>query len=77
MRNTSLRIYRIIREIGGSPEKIERDSRLKDDIGFDSFDLCCLFNNVEYRCNVMFSQDEINDMRTVGNLIDHVNYMAN
>jgi len=73
MFNISSRIYRIIRELGVNRNQINPNARLIEDIGLDSFDLCCLVNNVEYRCNIMINDNDISKFRTVGNIVDHVN----
>lgn len=77
MINTDIRIYRILRELGGNRNNIQRGSRLIEDIGLDSFDMCCLINSIEYRCNVMIHDNDIRGLRTVGNVIDHVKMIHN
>ncbi len=77
MQNVNLRIYRIIRELGGEKETIQPRARLKEDIGFDSFDLCCFLNSVEYRCNVIFNKTETRKFKTVGNIVDYVSLISN
>lgn len=73
MRKIRLRLYRILREIGISREKIQTESALKNDLGLDSFDLTCLLFSLETRFNITIPDEDIPKLGTIQQTLLYLN----
>ena len=72
-----LRLYRILRELGIARSKISLQTNLYDDLGFDSFDMTCLFYFIESRFGVRIGNHEMVKFSTVANSINYINFKVN
>ncbi len=58
--------------IGASSEEVTPDSSLSDDLGMESLDLVELIMEVEDVFEVEITDDELEALKTVDDMIDHV-----
>ncbi len=57
-------------ELNIDPEDVNEDSDFRDDLGIDSLDLFELVMNLENEYGVEFPAEELENLRTVGDVID-------
>ena len=57
-------------ELNIDPEDVNEDSDFRDDLGIDSLDLFELVMNLENEYGVEFPAEELESLRTVGDVID-------
>ena len=57
-------------ELNIDPEDVNEDSDFRDDLGVDSLDLFELVMNLENEYGVEFPAEELESLRTVGDVID-------
>ena len=57
-------------ELNIDPEDVNEDSDFRDDLGIDSLDLFELVMNLENEYGVDFPAEELESLRTVGDVID-------
>lgn len=62
----------ILSELKVDSDKITRDDRLSEDLGADSLDAVELIMNIEDEFDISISDDEAQDIKTVGQLVDFV-----
>lgn len=53
------------------PEKITLESSLED-LGMDSLDVVDLFMNIEDEFNIELPEDEMENLKTLGDLVEYV-----
>ena len=54
------------------PENIKEDSRFREDLGFTSFDFMSLLGELEDEFDVAIDQQEVANVRTVGEAIAYL-----
>jgi len=59
-------------ELEVAPEKIQPDTRFREDLDADSLDLYELVMELEDRYGIRVSEEEAADIETVGNAVDFV-----
>ena len=57
-------------ELNIDPEDVNEDSDFRDDLGVDSLDLFELVMNLENEYGIEFPAEELESLRTVGDVID-------
>ena len=57
-------------ELNIDPEDVNEDSDFRDDLGIDSLDLFELVMNLENEYGVEFPAEELETLRTVGDVIE-------
>ena len=57
-------------ELNIDPEDVTEDSDFRDDLGIDSLDLFELVMNLENEYGIEFPAEELENLRTVGDVID-------
>lgn len=57
-------------ELNIDPEDVNEDSDFRDDLGVDSLDLFELVMNLENEYGVEFPAEELENLRTVGDVIE-------
>lgn len=62
----------ILSELKVDSDKITREARLSEDLGADSLDAVELIMNIEDEFDISISDDEAQDIKTVGELVDFV-----
>jgi len=55
------------------PKKIKLDSRLMEDLGFDSFGAIEMVFKLEDKFGLEILEDDIKKMRTVEDIVDYIN----
>jgi acyl carrier protein len=66
-------VNKIIADLFGvEPDKVTRDTDLIEDLLADSLDLATLIEELESVFNVKISNDDIREVRTVGQVLDYV-----
>ena len=66
----------ISQELNIQKDKIKLESRLSEDLGLDSIDAVELIMKLEEDYNISISDDEIKNVKTVRELVDHVNKLV-
>ncbi len=54
------------------PEKITRDTRFMEDMGFTSFDFVSMLGEVEDEFDIEIDQQKVMNIRTVGEAVDYI-----
>lgn len=62
----------IVDLLGVEPEKITREARFREDLGADSLDLVEMIMEFEERFGQTISDEEAQQLRTVGDVVDYV-----
>lgn len=62
----------LVTELEVSPEKIESETRFRDDLDADSLDLYELLMELEDRYSIRVSEEEAAEIETVGDAVDFV-----
>lgn len=62
----------IVQELKLKVDKIEKSSRLQEDLGADSLDAVELIISIEDEFNISISDDEATDIKTIGELVGFV-----
>lgn len=62
----------IVNELNVPIEKITMESRLAEDLGADSIDAVELIMNLEEVFNIQVSDEDAQNLKTVGNLVRHI-----
>ncbi len=57
-------------ELNIDPEDVNEDSDFRDDLGVDSLDLFELVMNLENEYGIEFPAEELENLRTVGDVIE-------
>ena len=72
------RIKQILtRRLGVPPEEISGDASLVDDFGLDSVDMVELTIAIEQEFKIWLGEDELRDVRVIGDVIDVVERLTN
>lgn len=53
------------------PDDIKPESRLIEDLYFNSYDVMCMLGDAETEFDIEIDQEEITKCRTVGDLVDY------
>ena len=53
------------------PDSITPDSRIIEDLGFNSYDIMCLLGDAEAEFDIEIDQEEIVKFKTVGELLTY------
>lgn len=64
-----LGVYRILRKLGVNREEILPEAQFKNDLFFDDMDMTCFLFFVESKFNISISDEETNQLTTIGNSI--------
>jgi len=73
MADTFEQVKKIVVDLlGVEPDKITRDARFREDLGADSLDLVELIMEFEERFGGTISDEDAQQIRTVGQVIDYV-----
>lgn len=59
-------------ELGVNAEKITAETSFKEDLGADSLDLFELVTNLEEEYNIEIPAEQLEEMTTVGKVIDYL-----
>lgn len=71
------RLIKIFKETTGIEDvEITKETNLKSDLGLSSFDLAQLVCAVEDEFDVEISNREIKELKTVGDVIKHINNLV-
>ena len=62
----------IVEELSVEAEKVTLESRLAEDLGADSIDAVELIMNIEDEFNIQVSDEEAQNMKTVGDLVKYI-----
>lgn len=62
----------IVEELSVEADKVELGSRLSEDLGADSIDAVELIMNIEDEFNIQVSDEEAQNIKTVGDLVKYV-----
>ncbi|MCD4826798.1 MAG: acyl carrier protein [Acholeplasmataceae bacterium] len=62
----------IVEELSVEAEKVTLESRLSEDLGADSIDAVELIMNIEDEFNIQVSDEEAQNMKTVGDLVKYI-----
>lgn len=62
----------IIEELNVPEEKVTMQARLAEDLGADSIDAVELIMNIEDEFNVQVSDEEAQNIKTVGDLVKYI-----
>jgi acyl carrier protein len=62
----------IVDLLGVEPEKVTREARFREDLGADSLDLVEMIMEFEERFGQTISDEDAQQLRTVGNVVDYV-----
>ena len=62
----------MVEEIGVSPEEVTMDSNLVTDIGADSLDIVQLLIKMEKEYGFKFSDEEMKNVKTVGDVVRYI-----
>jgi acyl carrier protein len=62
----------IVDLLGVEPEKVTREARFREDLGADSLDLVEMIMEFEERFGQTISDEEAQQLRTVGDVVDYV-----
>ena len=66
----------VVKLLGVSPEKVNMESRFREDLEADSLDLVELIMAMEEAFDIEIADDVAEKITTVQNAIDHVNKVA-
>lgn len=73
MASTEERVRKIIVDLlGVDPDKVNRDARFREDLEADSLDLVELIMEFEQEFGGEISDEEAQDLTTVGQVIDYI-----
>ena len=59
-----------------SPEDITEDARFIEDLGFTSFDFMSMLGELEDEFDVEIDQQEVADLRTVGEAVEYLQELS-
>lgn len=62
----------LVEEIGVSPEEVTMDSNMVTDIGADSLDIMQLLIKMEKEYGFKFSDEEMKNVKTVGDVVRYI-----
>ncbi len=62
----------LVEEIGVSPEEVTMDSNMVTDIGADSLDIVQLLIKMEKEYGFKFSDEEMKNVKTVGDVVRYI-----
>lgn len=62
----------IAEQLGVEPSEVSRDSDLYDDLKADSLDIVELVMSVEEEFDIEVSDEEVENIRTVGDAVDYI-----
>lgn len=62
----------IVDLLGVEPEKVTREARFREDLGADSLDLVEMIMEFEERFGQTISDEDAQQLGTVGNVVDYV-----
>lgn len=62
----------ILSELKVSEDKITKEARLQEDLGADSLDAVELIMNIESEYDIMISDEQAVDIKTVGDIVDFI-----
>lgn len=62
----------IVEELSVEAEKVTLESRLSEDLGADSIDAVELIMNIEDEFNIQVSDEEAQNLKTVGDLVKYI-----
>ena len=66
----------IVEQLGVPEEKITLETSLLTDIGADSLDIFQIISNLEDEFGVEFSNDVVENMKTVGDAVEYIKVSA-
>lgn len=66
----------IAEKLGKSADQITRDSRLIEDLGADSLDVVELIMAFEDEFNISLPDEDVANMKTIGNIVDYINKLS-
>ncbi|CAF1532549.1 unnamed protein product [Adineta ricciae] len=62
----------VVAKIGASPDTVEADTRLNEDLGLDDLDTVELIFAIEQNFQIEITDEETQKFRTVGDIVDCV-----
>ena len=66
----------IAEKLGKSADQITRDSRLIEDLGADSLDVVELIMAFEDEFNISLPDEDVANMKTIGNIVDYISKLT-
>jgi acyl carrier protein len=66
----------LLRQLRKKPGDINPTMRIKEDLGADSLDVVEILMNIEDKYGISISDEALNEIKTVGDLINFVDKMA-
>ena len=67
----------LARQLEISPELITEDTRILEDLGADSLDVVELIMTLEEHYNIIITNDNANELRSVGQIVDFIEKYLN
>ena len=62
----------LVEELDVEEEKIDLDSKIKDDLGADSLDLFELISKIEDELDITIDEEDYGKLITVGDIINYI-----
>ncbi len=66
----------LIEQLGVEPTEISDDSRIVEDLGADSLDIAEIILAIEREWNLEIDEATAEAVATVGEVVDHINYLC-
>lgn len=63
----------ILQYVDVEADDVREDSRLIEDLAFNSYDCVCLLGEIEEKYDITVDEEDISDIHTVGDIINYVN----
>ena len=67
----------LARQLEISPDLITEDTRILEDLGADSLDVVELIMTLEEHYNIIITNDNANELRSVGQIVDFIEKYLN
>jgi len=64
--------YKILRKMGAEQDEIQPETNFYSDLFFDQTDRLCLLFFIESRFNIAVTDQEANNMKTIGDMLNIV-----
>lgn len=62
----------VVDQLGAEEEEVTLEANIQDDLGADSLDVVDLVMSVEEEFDVKITDDDLENIKTVGNIVDYI-----
>ncbi|MCD8219441.1 MAG: acyl carrier protein [Ruminococcus sp.] len=62
----------VVDQLGTEEEEVTLEANIQDDLGADSLDVVDLVMSVEEEFDVKITDDDLENIKTVGNIVDYI-----